>query len=60
MVSVDGKPHPRVSTRPAGPAAGPHVSVSQLTSSGLSNLVLGNGVSTGVGILRKEYVASHL
>ena len=38
----------------------PHTSVDTLnTSSGFSNLLLGRSINTGVGILRKGYVASH-
>lgn len=38
----------------------PHASVDTLnTSSGFSNLLLGRSINTGVGILRKGYVASH-
>ena len=38
----------------------PHASVGGLnSSSGFSNLLLGSSINTGVGILRKGYVASH-
>ena len=50
-----------VSTWPIGPAVDPpHASVGTLNfSSGFSNLLLGSSINTGVGILRKGYVASH-